>query len=94
MSGIYKGDVGTIISLNTGVVISGATALSIEALKPSGAKVSWSGIIGDDTKSVEHVITAGELDEAGDYIVQAKLTLGSGIWRGASVTLKILDAFK
>jgi len=94
MSIVYKPDIGTVISLNTGQVITGATALSIEVKKPSGALVSWAGAIGADTKSVEHTIVANDLDEAGDYVLQAKLTLGGGTWRGASVELEVRDVFK
>lgn len=94
MNNVYKPDIGTIISLNTGVVITGATGLSIEVKKPSGATASWSGTIGADTKSVEHLIVALDMDESGDYILQAKLTLGGGTWRGKSVKLPVLEVFK
>jgi len=94
MNKVYKPDIGTVISLNTGQVITGATALSIEVQKPSGATASWAGAIGADTKSVEHTLVSGELDETGDYILQAKLTLGGGTWRGESVKMEVRDVFK
>jgi len=94
MSNVYKLDIGTVISLNTNVVISGATALTVEVKKPTGAVVAWAATVGADTKSVEHTIAVGELDEAGDYILQAKLTLGGGTWRGKSVQLSVLEIFE
>lgn len=94
MSTSYKPDIGTVVSLNTGVVITGASGLSIEVKKPSGTVASWAGAIGADTKSVEHTIAANDLDEAGDYILQAKLTLNGGTWRGKSVVYTVKDIFK
>jgi hypothetical protein len=93
MSNVYKPDIGTVISLNTGQVITGGTSLSIEVKKPSGATASWAGSIGADTKSVEHTIVSNDLDEAGDYILQAKLTLGGGTFRGKSVRLPVFEIF-
>jgi hypothetical protein len=93
MNNVYKPDIGTVISLNTGQVITGGTLLSIEVKKPSGALASWQGFIGADTRSVEHTILAGELDEAGDYILQAKLSLSGGTFRGKSVELPVLEIF-
>ena len=94
MSKIYKSDIGTIIQLNTGATITGATGISIEVKKPSGATASWTAVVSTDAMSVEHTIGALDLDEAGDYILQAKLTLGGGTWRGASVKMEVKDIFK
>lgn len=93
MSKIYKSDIGTVISLNTGVIITGATGLSIQVKKPSGTVVSWDATIGADAKSLEHTTAINDLDEAGDYILQAKLTLGGGTWRGESAKLEVKDVF-
>lgn len=94
MSKIYKSDIGTIISLNTGQTITGATAISIEVKKPSGAIASWTAVVGADAMSVEHTVVAQDLDEVGGYILQAKLTLSGGTWRGASVNMEVKDNFK
>lgn len=94
MNHVYKADIGTVIELNTGVVLTGMSGLYIEVKKPSGALASWTGAIGVDTKSVEHTITSGELDESGDYILQAKATLGVSVWHGDPVMLAVKDLFK
>ena len=91
---VYKGDIGTIISLDTGIVITGATAITIEVLKPSNIVSHWASIIGADTRSVQHTIVTGEFDEIGTYILQAKLTLAGGTWRGESVKLVVRDIFR
>lgn len=94
MSIVYKPDIGTVISLNTGQVITGATALTIEVKKPSGTVASWPCTIGVDTKSVEHTVVANDIDELGSYLLQSKLTLAGGTWRGATVVLEIKDIFR
>ena len=91
---VYKGDIGTIISLDTGIVITGATALTIEVLKPSLIVSHWASTIGTDTRSVQHTIVTGEFDEIGTYVLEAKLTLAGGTWRGESVKLIVKDLFK
>lgn len=89
MTKSYKPDIGTVVSLNTGTVITGASAVSIEVRKPSGLVETWAGVIGSDTYSVEHTIAAGNLTEAGIYILQAKVVIGSGTWYGDSVSYEV-----
>lgn len=91
---VYKGDVGTVILLDTGMTITGASALTIEVLKPSLAVSHWAATVHTDNISVKHTIISGEFDEIGTYILQAKLTLGGGTWRGESVKLIVKDTFK
>lgn len=93
MTNSYKPDIGTVIALNTGSVITGATPVSIEVLKPSGATASWSGVVGADTVSVEHTIIAGDLTESGDYIVQAKVVIGGGTYYGKAVAYTVKEIF-
>jgi hypothetical protein len=90
----YKPDVGTVVSLNTGTVITGATPVSIEVKKPSGAVASWAGTIDADTMSVNHTIASGDLTESGEYILQAKVTLGANVWYGQSVVFIVKDIYK
>lgn len=91
---VYKGDVGTVILLDTGISIVGATNLSIEVLKPSGIESSWTSSIHTDNRSVKHTVAVGGFDEVGTYILQAKLSIGGGTWRGESVKLIVKDKFK
>ena len=89
----YQPDIGTVISLNTGAVITGA-ACAIQVLKPSGATAVWPAVVGADTMSVEHQVTAGDFDELGAYTLQAQVSIGGGNWLGASVAFKVKDVFK
>ena len=52
----YKPDIGTVISLNTGVDISTGTLFSIEVKKPSTTAVSWAATLGADHYSVEQAL--------------------------------------
>lgn len=91
---VYKGDIGTVILLDTGMTITGATGITIEVLKPSNTTSSWPGTIHTDNRSVKHTIVSGEFNEVGTYVLQAKLTLAGGTWRGESVKLIVKDHFK
>lgn len=91
---VYKGDIGTVVLLDTGMTITGATAITVEALKPSGTISHWTATVHTDNVSVKHTIVSGEFDEVGTYTLQAKLTLGGGTWRGESVKLIVKDLFR
>lgn len=93
MATTYKPDIGTVISLNTGVVIAGASAQSIEVKTPSGRVLSWAAVIGSDTYSVEHTLVGGDLTESGRFILQAKVTLGAGTWYGQAVPFDVKEQF-
>ena len=87
----YLGDTGTVIELDTGVSLAGASALSIEAAKPDGTTVSWTATA--TGTSVRYTTQAGDLDVAGKWTLQAKATIGSGTWRGESVELIVYAHF-
>jgi hypothetical protein len=91
MTGSYKPDIGTVIALDTGVSILGASAVSIEVKKPSGATVSWVGAVGADNQSVEYTILAGDLTESGTYKLQAKVVIGSGTWYGQTTDYSVKE---
>jgi hypothetical protein len=71
---IYKGDVGTVIKLDTLSDISSNTGLSIKVKKPSGVIQTWVSTLEGST-IVRHVIQSGELDEVGIYKLQAQVQL-------------------
>lgn len=100
MSTLYKGDVGTVISLNTGINISTATTVSIIVKKPSGGTpLTWAATIGADNMSVEHTIGTGvlglesALNEVGHYKLQAKVVMPSGTWHGETTSIQVKDNF-
>jgi hypothetical protein len=93
MSNSYKTDIGTVITLNVGVVIVGASPVTVEVKKPSGVSASWPATVGADTKSIEHIVVAGDFSESGTYIMQAKVVIGSSVWLGQSVKYLVQETF-
>ncbi len=92
MSKVYTGDTGTVIVLDCGQNISTATARSIAVRKPDGSSTSWAAV-GEGTDSIKHTSLAGTFDQAGDYQLQAVVTLPSGTWRGETVALHVYSPF-
>ncbi len=93
MSKVYVGDTGTVIQLDTGQNLTTATAVSIEASKPNGAVVSWAGVVVSATK-VEFVTGPTTLDISGKWVLQAKVVLPSGTWRGESANMTVYPVFQ
>jgi hypothetical protein len=81
-SKVYVGDVGTVVMLNCGADISGATT-SIQVRKPDGSDVVWDSTV-YNTNYVKHTITSGELDIPGKYLMQARVELVA--WQGLGAT--------
>ncbi len=95
---MYQGDLGTVVKVSilendTGaaVVVTGATAITIEVQKPSGAVQSWPATVGADTTSIEHTIVAGDLSETGRYKLRPKFTLGGWSGRGRPAIVDVLS---
>lgn len=86
-SEIHVNDVGTRFSLTieeggSGVNVSGASSISVIFRKPDDEVIVRSGVKltdGTDGK-VYYDTTAGDLDEAGHYKLQAKIVLTSGTY--------------
>ncbi len=92
MSKVYTGDTGTVIVLDCGQDISAATARSIAVRKPDGSSTSWAAVA-EGTDSIKHTSLADTFDQAGDYQLQAVVTLPSGTWRGETVALHVYSPF-
>ena len=92
MTKIYIGDIGTAIVLDTGQSLAGASAVSIEALKPGGTTASWPGTVVESNK-IQFLSLADTFVAAGEYKLQAKVALPSGTWRGETVALTVHRPF-
>lgn len=88
----YVGDVGTEIKLDTFVILSTATAQSIEAQRPDGTLVSWAATVVETTK-VRYVTDANSFNKPGDWKLQARVVLPGGTWRGETVQVKVYAPF-
>jgi len=85
---VYRGDIGTALKLYTGVDLTGASALQIFVKKPSGAEEIWyAGVDSEDPKTMVHICTGSNLDESGEYLVQAFARFRGGTgWAGRGQT--------
>ena len=92
-SKVYVGDTGTAIILDCAQDISTATARTIEARKPDGTTISWAAVA-SGTNSIRFDTLVGTLDQAGAWKLQAKVTLPSGLWRGATAELVVYANFR
>jgi hypothetical protein len=80
---IYVGDIGTIVTVDCGEDISTATVNQLMVQKPDGTIVTWEAAV-YNTNYLRYTIMDGDLDQAGVYKVQSKITLPS--WSGLGET--------
>lgn len=79
MSALYVGDVGTEIVLDCVADVSAASARTIVVRKPNGHRVEWAASP-EETTSIKYVTAPGDIDLAGVWRVQARVTLPD--WEG------------
>lgn len=91
-SKVYLGDTGTVITLDCGQDVSSATARAIEARKPSGDVVSWTASA-SGADAISYTTDDDDIDEVGDWRLQAHVTTAAGEWLGETVTLRVYPAF-
>ena len=89
---LYVGDTGTVITLDCGQDVSAASVRSIEVRKPDGSTASWTASA-SGTDSLTYTTLAGTLDQAGEWALQALVTLPSGVWRGETALLEVFARF-
>lgn len=95
MADIFVGDIGTIIQLNCGEDVSGATAQEIKVLKPNKQEVIWAATKhATEGDIIEYALQAADIALDGTYKLQAYVDLGTWSGRGETVTLKVLNKFK
>jgi hypothetical protein len=92
MKKIYTGDTGTDIVLDCNIDVSSASARAIEVRKPDSSTVTWSAVA-EGTTSIKYTSLAGTFDQAGDWELQASVTLPGGNWRGETVLLRVYARF-
>lgn len=89
MASVHKGDVGTVITLETTKDISSDASPEIHVKKPSGGTAVWVGSV-SGTTAIEYTTIADDLDEIGVYELWAFATLQSGTWHGDKVEMPVL----
>lgn len=74
------GDIGTVLFLDLGVDVSAATVALLKIKKPNGNQLTKTASINGTALSYPTI--AGDLDESGEYAIQAYLEIGG--WKGHS----------
>ena len=92
MTKTYVGDVGTEIRLETEASLAGATTLEIAARKPDGTEATWTATA--DGTVVRYFTEAGDLDQSGQWLLQAVVVTASGAWRGETAKLKVYPEYR
>lgn len=88
----YVDDVGTEVLVDTVEDISTATIVKLNVRKPSGTEVEWAGAIYQN-HYIRYIIQADDLDEPGEYAIQADVTTPSGHWLGSTAVLSVHAEF-
>jgi hypothetical protein len=86
--GVHVGDVGTRIVITlmrangSPLGVSSATALSLTFKKPGGGRLAVTATkVTDGTNGqIEYVTKSGDVDEAGQWTVQAVIEFSAGLW--------------
>lgn len=89
----HVGDIGTPITLDSGVDLTGYSVTDILVTKPDGSEETWTGtdvdVVRDDlvagnNRGVQYTTqTANDLDQAGKYHIRTHIENGSGgAWNG------------
>lgn len=91
---VYAGDLGTRVILDCGQDVSAATDRTIEVQKPNGSTDSWPAVA-EGTNSIKFdTVGSNSFTVAGTWRLQAKITIGGAVWRGATVTVPVFANFK
>lgn len=95
MTKSYQSEIGIVLNVATGIVLTGASVTALKVKKPSGAIVTWAATIdGTDPKQMNYTTTAGDLNESGNYFIQSSVTLGSQVLLGETLQLTFYGPFQ
>lgn len=90
---MYVGDVGTIITVDCGEALTGATTTNLLVKKPGGSIVTWSAAI-YNTNYLRYTIQVNDLDENGVYHLQAYVIMPSWTGRGETDQFTVYDPYE
>lgn len=95
MAKIYQGDIGILVTVATGITLTGATPTVLNVKKPSGVIVQWTATIDSvNAQQLNYTTQAADLDEDGEYYIQPKVTLGSQVLLGETVRVNIYGPYQ
>jgi len=90
---IYVDDVGTEIKIDMQESMVSASNMSFLVRKPDGEEKIWTGIQVVETTKFKYTTQSGDLDKAGIYKVQPKLTLGTWTGKGYTINFRVYEEF-
>jgi len=88
----YVGEKGTKLRVDVGQDITNATQVSLIVKKPDGNTTEWVGTVVDG-HYIEYVVKEGDFNQAGRYILQARIVAVNGEWFGDRFVLVVYDKF-
>jgi len=92
---VFKNDIGTIIRVETGFDLTTATRTDLVVLKPNKSEAVWTGSMSSASNTqIDYVITSGDLDSIGDYLLQSYVELPFWSGRGITTTLVVKDYYE
>lgn len=95
MAKIYQGDIGILVTVATGITLTGATPTLLNVKKPSGTTVQWTATIDPiNAQQLNYTTLSGDLNEAGEYFIQPNITLGSQVLLGETVRVTIYGPYQ
>lgn len=86
---VFLNDIGTLIRVDVGSDITGATVHKIKYIKPDGSTGDWDATV--STQYLQYTTVADDLNQIGEWIVQALVTTASGTWHGEITRFEVLD---
>lgn len=92
MAKIFKGDVGTVIIVDTLNDLSEASVIKLKVKKPGATTVvEWTPVEVVETTKLQYVIVADDLDKVGVYSLQAYVELPAWSGHGEVATFQVYD---
>src|SRR3972149_3376228 len=96
MGKVYKNDVGTKITIDTGQDVSGANSVKIKYIKPDGTTGLWDAIVDTDDQSIYYLtqVNSGDiydLDQVGVWMFYPVIDMDTWDGHGESVEITVYD---
>lgn len=86
---VYYNDIGTLIKVDVGSDVTGATVHKIKFIKPDGTTGEWDATVA--TQYLQYTTVDGDLNQIGEWVVQALVTTASGTWHGEIARFEVLE---
>ena len=86
---VFLNDIGTLINVDVGSDVTGATVHRIKYIKPDGTTDFWDATV--LTRYLQYTTVDGDLDQVGEWKIQALVTTASGTWHGEAARFDVLE---